>query len=297
MITINSSKILIPVDFSPTSLYAVKHGAFLAKRNKGELLLLHVRKKKDIRNFGSAMEELRLMVEEKKAVLEKTRELAAEISHTYNITVTPLITSGNCPSEIVRTAEKHKAGLIVMGTRGSESTSSLFFGSNAFRVISKSEIPVITVRSESPKLGYSRILLPIDSSEHSRQKVVSALQIAKMYAATVHVLGILGESEGHYRYKMEVILRQIRKMVESRNLVFASNILHSDDPAQTTLSYARITGADLIITMTDQNTGYTRLISGSYDRQLVDESEIPVMSIQPEIHEENIGPVRIGGMW
>ena len=42
MIHFNSSKILIPVDFSDTSLLAIKHGAFLAKYTKGDVYLLHV---------------------------------------------------------------------------------------------------------------------------------------------------------------------------------------------------------------------------------------------------------------
>ena len=42
MIHFNSNKILIPVDFSETSLLAIKHGAFLAKYTKGDVYLLHV---------------------------------------------------------------------------------------------------------------------------------------------------------------------------------------------------------------------------------------------------------------
>ena len=42
MIHFNSSKILIPVDFSDTSVLAIKHGAFIAKLTKGDLYLLHV---------------------------------------------------------------------------------------------------------------------------------------------------------------------------------------------------------------------------------------------------------------
>ncbi len=42
MIQFNSSKILIPVDFSETSLLAIKHGAFTAQLTKADLFLLHV---------------------------------------------------------------------------------------------------------------------------------------------------------------------------------------------------------------------------------------------------------------
>ena len=48
--------------------------------------------------------------------------------------------------------------------------------------------------------------------------------------------------------------------------------------------------------MTDQDNG-SGILTRTFDRELVDESEIPVLSIPPEIHEENIAPASIGGLW
>ena len=42
MIHFDPSKILIPVDFSETSLLAIKHGAFTAQLTQGSVYLLHV---------------------------------------------------------------------------------------------------------------------------------------------------------------------------------------------------------------------------------------------------------------
>jgi nucleotide-binding universal stress UspA family protein len=297
MITLNTQKILIPVDFSATSLIAIRHGAFLAKKNRGELYILHVQKKYDLKDTSNPVAELRQLVTKKQDLLEKTRTLAAEIQHEYSIPVHALITNGKCAKTIVLTAEKIGAGLIVMGTRGADSTSSLFFGSNALRVISRSDIPVITVRTATDKLGYSRILMPINSSEHSRQKVNSALQMAKIFAASVEVLGILSPDEEAYRYKLEVILQQVKKLAEKKNLFYTASVITTDDPAEYTIRYANKTRADIIISMTDEKTGSSRLVAGTFDEQLVEQSPVPVMSIQPEVHEENYAPVVIGGMW
>jgi nucleotide-binding universal stress UspA family protein len=297
MINLNTQKILIPVDFSPTSLIAIRHGAFLAKKNKGELYILHVRSKHELNDTSNPVAELRQLVIKKQDLFEKTRTLAAEVQQQYRIPVHALTAQGKCAITIVQTAEKIRAGLIVMGTRGADSTSSLFFGSNALRVISRSDIPVITVRTATNRLGFSRILLPINSSEHSRQKVNSALQMAKIFAASVEVLGILSADEEVYRYKLEVILQQVKKLADKKNLFYTSSIITSDDPAEFTLRYANKTGADMIISMTDEKTGTSRLVSGSFDEQLVEQSRVPVMSIKPEIHEENYAPVVIGGMW
>ena len=49
--------------------------------------------------------------------------------------------------------------------------------------------------------------------------------------------------------------------------------------------------------MSDQDAGFSRFILGSYAHQLINDSLIPVLSIPPEIHEENIGTDSIGGLW
>lgn len=296
MIKLKMTKILIPVDFSLTSMRAIKHGAFLAQLAQGELYLLHVRKRKDILDITFPWQELRAVALENQTYLQRTKDLAEKISKDYCIKVTAIVRSGSCPTEIIKAGEKHKVGLIVMGTQGSESNSSLFFGSNAFRVISKSEIPVITVRSDTPMLGYSKILLPIDSSKHSRQKVNSALQLAKMFASSVHVLGILSKSEDNYLYKMEHILSQIKNLAIEKNLVCNTEIVWSENPAAITLSQAKKLNADMVITMTDQHAGSEGLFAGTYDKQLVVESQIPILSIKPEIHEENIVQPSFAGM-
>jgi nucleotide-binding universal stress UspA family protein len=120
---------------------------------------------------------------------------AAEIREQYGISVKVLVTLGGRISEILQTAKRIGAGLIVMGTEGADSVSNLFSGSNSHLVVSKSEIPVLTIRNNYQNEGYKSILLPIDLSEHTRQKVNVAVQIAKMHSAKIHVLGLISNGQ------------------------------------------------------------------------------------------------------
>ena len=49
MINLKTKKIVVPFDFSETAENAVKHAAFIAAITKGELILLNVQKKNEIR--------------------------------------------------------------------------------------------------------------------------------------------------------------------------------------------------------------------------------------------------------
>jgi nucleotide-binding universal stress UspA family protein len=297
MITLNTKKILIPIDFSKTSMRAIKHGAFIAKRTKGELILLHVQKKSDLVDIILPAVNMKNVSVITEFLEEKLEKLAAETRKEYGIKVTSLVSMGNITSEINDIAQENGVGMIVMGTQGSDSTSDLFLGSNSYRVLTKTNIPVMTVRSDAPKLGYSNILLPVDTSAHSRQKVITALQIANKFASHVHVLGLLGKNEDYHEYKLKVILPQIQKMAKAKKLACTAEIEKQDDRAAKTLSYAKKVNADLIICMRDETTELSKWILGSYAHRLLNDSKIPVLCIPPEEHPENMEQDSIGGMW
>ncbi len=297
MINLNTSKILIPIDFSATSMRAINHGAFLAKLTKGELILLHVQKKGEL--FDVIMPALKLkdISTITKFLEDKLTKLAESISKEYGIPVASLISMGNITSEIVRITEDYKIGMVIMGTQGGDSNNDLFLGSNSYRLLTKSSVPVMTIRTISPKLGYKNILLPVDLSEHSRQKVNMAIQLAAKYGAHLHILGLLAKNDGEHKFKLDVILPQIQKLAQAKKVVCTGEIKQTPNRAKTTLAYAKNKKADLIITMSDQSAEFSRFILGSYAHQLINDSLIPVLSIPPEIHEENMEPDSIGGLW
>ena len=297
MITLNTNKILIPIDFSPTSMRAINHGAFLAKLAKGELILLHVQKKTELLDIIIPALKLKDVSVITAYIEEKLLKLGDAISKEYGISVKPLVSMGNITSEIVKVAKKQKAGIIVMGTQGGDSTNDLFVGSNSYRLLTKSSIPVMTVRTVSPKLGYKNILLPIDLSQHSRQKVNFSIELAAKYGAHLHVLGLLANNDSEHRFKLEVILPQIEKLAKAKKITCTTEIKKTPNRAKTTISYAKNKKADLIITMSDQDAEFSRFILGSYAHQLINDSLIPVLSIPPEIHEENMATDSIGGLW
>ncbi len=297
MITLNTKKILIPIDFSETSMRAIKHGAFIARLTKGELILLHVQEKSELLDIILPAISMKDVSTITKFLEEKLDKLAADVSKEYGIRVVPIISMGNITSEIVEMAKENKAGMIVMGTQGSDSSNDLFLGSNSYRTLTKSDIPVMTVRTDAPKLGYANILLPVDTSRHSRQKVVSALQLADKFASHVHVLGILDEDDEKHEYKLKVILPQIKKMAEEHKLGCTTEIRKARKRAEETLKCAEAVKSDLIVCMRDETTEFPGSILGTYAHSLLNESKVPVLCIPPEVHPENMEQDSIGGMW
>lgn len=295
---IKTSKILIPVDFSKTSLNAVKYAAFMAQFTKGELVLVHVQNKSDLLDVIMPAVKLKDISVITDFLAEKLEKIAADIKKRYGIKVTTYVSTGNTTSEIVSMAEETKSTLIVMGTHGKDSENGFFLGSNAYRVLTKSDIPVMTVQTAAEKLGFQNILVPLDSSHHSRQKVDSAIFMADKFGAHLHVLGILHEGnkgEENYKYKMDTIMSQIKKLADKKNVKCTTDIQFTDNRSKKTLAYAKKIKADLIIAMTDQEAEFSSVVLGNYIHQLTNHSKIPVLCVPPEVNPQLISDA-IGGL-
>lgn len=292
---VKTNKILVPFDFSKTAGNAIKYAAFTAKLTKGELVLLNVQRNDlvDIIMPAIKLKDVSVIMDYIEAKLEK---VASDITKRYGIKVKSITSMGHIPSEIASIAEEQNCGLIVMGTRGKDSKNDMFMGSNAYHTITKTAVPVMTVKNAAEKLGFGHIVLPMDLSAHSRQKVDSAIHLADKFASHIYVLGLYHKNESQDKYKLEVILQQIKKLAAKKKVDVSGTVVLSANHAAKTLAYARKVKAQLIISMNDQDTEFGRGLISSYVHQLVNDSKVPVLCIPPEIHDENMES-SIGGMW
>ena len=276
-------KILIPVDFSETSLLAIKHAAFMAKLFKADITLLHV-VEKNWESFSIVAPEI---VVENKAVItqkidQKLKELANSIHKEYSVVVSHFFSNGNIYEEIQSVCKEKNIDLVVMGTHGASGFEEFFIGSNTYKVVTQSDCPVLSVQTIANKIGFHNILLPVDNTMHSLQKVNVALKLAERYAAKIHICGLLEDvADATDVKKIELKIEHVKKFIENHKISHTTTVLKGKNYAKTTLEYAQ-KNTDLIVIMTDQEDDITGLFLGPYAQQIVNHSKIPVLSIQPE---------------
>lgn len=212
-------KILIPIDFSETSLLAIEHAGFTAQLFKADLVLLHVIEK-HWEQFSIIAPELRISTPSdlNNAIEKKLSEVAADILKKYGVKSTYVTSSGNIFNEIHAVSKEHNVDLVVMGTHGTSGVVEFFIGSNTYKMVTQSECPVISVQAHAKKLGFTDILLPIDDSAHSRQKVNHAIVFAKHFASKIHIVGLSDTSDETERKKFEIKLDQIEEYLKKCDL-------------------------------------------------------------------------------
>jgi nucleotide-binding universal stress UspA family protein len=142
-------KILCPVDFSPASLAGLAVGLAL-RRGSAELLVLHA-----VEFYLPALGEpvafdyAELRERHRSQGKAKLEELVPEAARAHTRLETVVLESGSPYQEILRTAERDRCDLIVMGVAGRSSADLLFFGSTANHVVRAAACPVLTVRPPS----------------------------------------------------------------------------------------------------------------------------------------------------
>jgi nucleotide-binding universal stress UspA family protein len=297
MIHLNTNKIIITTDFSETSYLAIKQGAFLAQYTKGEIYLVHIITK-HWEKFNVFTPSITLDNIEKasEAVQQKLNELATDIKNQYGVKVTTVVNSGNPTTEIVKVAKELNADLIVMGTHGYSSWEDLTIGSNTLKVLTKSPCPVLTISQAVDTLGYHKIILPIDTSEHTRHKVVLTIELAKQFAAHIYAVGLLADDEASKKPAMEVMLHQVVTAAKDKGVVCSSELLQNvKNRAVATVNYCEKIGGDLISIMTDQDAELSGFFLGPYALQVIHHSKVPVLSVKPEEHPENVTWTMLSG--
>jgi nucleotide-binding universal stress UspA family protein len=293
MDTLTINKIVVPLDFSKTSLKALDIAVEMAKLNNAKVVLIHTIEPVPVNAEPGYFDTTLFAKSGYDPFIEDSDKNLANIAEGIKkqgigeVEVHTII--GRIHSEINAVAEKHKADIIVMGTHGVSGFQEYFAGSNTFRVIRNSSIPVLSVNEKSGITGFRNILVPFRDNPHSREKVDYAIDLARMYNATIHVLAV--DTEGgdeHYR-KMVLEAEQIEGIVSNSDIKCVTKIVAGAYVADVILSYAKAENADLIISMADlEKMNITEYFTGPFAQQIVNHSPVPVLSIRPRFNTDTV---------
>jgi nucleotide-binding universal stress UspA family protein len=151
---IHLKKILVPTDFSEHAEHAFRHATAIARWTGAELLVLHVVEKfmdhsllySDVWPFQKPVKQYYQDLEERTA-----QRLKDQVSRLVgpDITFRVIVSTGTPSPEIVATAGREDADLIVIATHGRGGLRGALIGSTTDRVIHKASCPVLVMRSGS----------------------------------------------------------------------------------------------------------------------------------------------------
>lgn len=275
-------KILVPTDFSEIADIAVSEAIVLMKSLDGEIILMHVaeRSVSDYAVFPEFQTAVLSEFDQRIADEKLEKEIIEKTTKKYGIVPYVVITSGNVASEIIEYSEKKKIDFIVMGTHGASGYKELFIGSNAQHVVAMSEIPVLTIHQEKNYTGFRNILIPIDNSVHSREKVNFAILIGNLFKSQIHLVGLFDSDNEQDLNKFKIKLESIENMLQEEGLSFKYEIVRGKNLSKIALDYAVKNNCDLIVINTGHESKLGGLLPAAFTHQIINHSNIPVLSIK-----------------
>ncbi|MDI1353326.1 MAG: universal stress protein [bacterium] len=254
--------ILIPIDFSKQSLFAIKQSYNLAKYTHSKIILLNAFDKKGDESF------------------EALTKLAKQTEKESGVPTDYMSRKGDIYALVDKVAEEMHATLIIAGLE-SHMKFSQIVGRSASKLVRKAPCPVITIRGNDHRDGCENILLPLDLSPETREKTDVAIQFAQYFGASIRIIGVFDADDAVYENKLLAYAYQVKQYVKSRGISCTNKSVPTKDIATTVVEYANKIEADLIMIMSEKSLGVKGFFKGTDSQKIVDISNIPVMTIQP----------------
>jgi len=270
--------ILVAIDFSKGSIHAFRYALKIARQLNADLSMIWVDNETGIGSGLSTQDN-----EYRNEAIRNFNELISEYGSDFSGEISYKLRRGKVYQEVANMARMNGAELIVAGTHGVTGFEQFWIGSNAYRIVSYAPCPVITVRFDyNFDHNLSNIVLPIDATPETRQKVPYACGMAKELGARLHIIGLHSTTLKTLQKKAISNVEQVVRYCENEGVDYTTSEIQSPDATKAIVKYAIQNKTDIIAIMTEQQRSASGLLLGPQAQQLVNFSPIPVLSIQPK---------------
>ncbi|MFD2601801.1 universal stress protein [Flavobacterium suzhouense] len=278
-------KILVPTDFSAHAEYALKVAAQIARKNNGEIFLLHMLELPALASdgigesnaVGSSTDLPEVMF-----FMEKTRERFEEfVNKPYlaGINVVEAIQFEKTFEGIIGHSKKHNIDLIVMGSHGASGFQEMFIGSNTEKVVRTSDVPVLVIKKEEDNFNPQKFVFASDFSDEIKKPFAKVVEFANSFETELHLVSINTPNNFKSTHAAEKTIQNFASQFEIKN-GYTSHIYNDVNIEKGVLHFANSINADLIGMSTHGRQGLAHFFNGSVSEDLVNHAVRPVITFR-----------------
>lgn len=275
--------IIVPVDFSEYSEYALNAAAILAKKYDADIIAVHMLELSTVHAYGEETKSNELA----KGVFyikraEQQFETFLDKDYLGGVNVTPIIRHFKVFNELGEVAEDNNADLIVMGSKGSSGISEFFIGSNTEKVVRHSEIPVLVIKNSPANWDLQKVVFATDFSEQSTNAFLTLSRMLAPLDVELQLLHVNVPGEGFKDTdEMEWAVDTFLQNAEG-NLGRLKDVYYISDRSaeKGILKYAKKVDADMIAIITHGRTGLSRFFEGSISEDLANHGNFPILTLK-----------------
>lgn len=276
-------RILVPIDFSNCSLYALEFASVITKKAGAGLTLFNVQYNPNISapNIYTALnaeglDSRRLLVNLKSNTIKSLESLKAKRYMEGVRAGVKVVSSSSVYRSILKYAEKSHFDLIIMGTNGANKFTERVIGTNAERIVRFTSIPVMVVSKHIKKKKIENIVFPTDLSQKASIVFKYVKNFSDLFGAKIHILRVNLKNE-HLR--TSYAMGRMGLLIKNLKGNFETEIVTSISVEQGIIDYSRKVKADIIAIGARKRKGPARYFTDRITESVLRLSDLPVLTI------------------
>jgi len=255
--------VIIPIDFSETSLNAAQYGARMYKGRQDVNIILY--------HFYEKEEDLPVA----KKYLESLRsELAGFVTNTEN-----LVESGdNFIDSLSLIAHVKRAYMIIMGLTGKSLLAQRFSGSNTLKMAEKNVCPVLIIPAGAVYVAITNILIASEMKNIEDTPVLLAVKrVLNDFKPNVHILNV---NDSHY-IALSTEFKEQRDKMEALLIDFKPEFyfMRLFDFHESINLFVNDKNIDMIIMGPRYHSFFERLFKTQHTKKMIYQSKVPVLAV------------------
>ncbi len=258
--------VIIPVDFSETSLNAARYaGQMFADKPNTHILLYH------LYSNDKEYEPSRNYLDSLKNELEWTGDKDTE---------TMIEKGDDLIDSLERLAFQKSATLIIMGITGKSAIKQALIGSNTLKIAERDVCPVLIVPPDAKFKGINNVALASEFKDvENMTPAVYITSVLEVFNAKLHIVNV--DSEIHVALNEEKKAERAKMLDMFQKFNPEFYFIGTSEFIDTIEQFAADRAIDMIITVPHYHSFYGKVFGGSNTKKLVYHSTVPVMAVYP----------------
>lgn len=270
--------ILVPTDFSDTSLHAIEAATKFAKKISGQIFLYHrihlppnwfEFTEDEKREHPHVIDEVEAMNEHIEEILNKNISSGIRINSLYS--------GGDLIKTIEQLVEDHDIDLVVMSSEGAVGLDEKLFGSNAQKICHEVDVPVLVVKHEVGSFFLKDVVFASEFDEAAVEPFENLIPLLQNFGSTIHLLHVASLKD--FVLKNDMLERMQAFEELCWQLPCKIHGMAEQDVELAIQNFVNTHKTDLLCVVNHQKSKFNKLFKGSISENLINHMEGPVLSM------------------
>jgi nucleotide-binding universal stress UspA family protein len=271
--------ILCAIDYSSSSLYALKYAYEMSKRIDANIYVIHVFESATLSsslNDFFFLSDNEIHTNQYSKISEYCIKNIGEMDTNLNVNC-EAVNDNSVLNAINEKALSINADLIIIGMKGFHNFKDFFVGNTTKKLIEKAVFPVLAVPNEFDNYNVTNIVYATDFKKGDLYAIKNLTEIAEKLNSTIHIVHISVKKELKDIEQMEWFKELLEQEVSYNKLDF--RVLFSEDILNTLHNYLEETDATLFAMLERKKEGFIdKIIHGDLVKKFESFINIPLIS-------------------